>query len=201
MNLIFSGGKELAAALRQLPEAVSKNVLAGSVLAGAGIIREAAVMRCPKPGIRRRPGTVRLADSIKAVVTESTRSYVTINVGTKVKYAHLVEFGHQIVPRGESRITTASVTRVSRSGRTTTTLQRVAPDAERRALLRSALKARQGSASGFVPARPFLRPAFDETREAVIQKIGQVLGIGIEAEAKRLAVTHVETPTILSAAA
>lgn len=200
MQLTFTGGKELAAALRKLPDAVSKNLLSGAVLAGAGIIRDAAAARCPRSPLHRGKG-VRLADSIKVSVTESTRAYVTANVGTKVPYAHLVEYGHQIVPRGPNRVTVASVTTVSKSGRSRTRLQRVAPDAERRAFLRSALRERQGPSGGFVAARPFMRPAFDENREAVIRKIGEVLGVGLEAEAKRLAGPNHDAPTILSAAA
>lgn len=159
MELTFTGGKELAAALRKLPELVATEVLETAVVAGAGILREAAALRAPRPGIRRRTG-IRLADSIKVTVTEKTRSAVTVNVGTKVPYAHLVEFGHQIVPRGPGRAVSAA-------------------RANRRKVSRSA--------SGFVPARPFMRPAFDENREAIIQRIGQVMGKGIEVEARKVA--------------
>lgn len=175
MNLTFTGGKELVAALRRIPEAVAERVLAGAVMAGGGIIQEAAAAKAPRAAERRRPNTVRLGDSIQTTVTEKGRSFVTVNVGTKVKYAHLVEYGHQIVPRGPAR-RRISVTRVTKSGRVSTRFV-IDPDEKRQTR----------GAAGFVAARPFLRPAFDENRENVIRKIGEVMGAGIEAEAKRLA--------------
>jgi hypothetical protein len=119
---------------------------------------------------------VPLAASIKVSVTEKGRSFVTANVGTNVKYAHPVEYGHQIVPRGPNR-RRVSVTRVSKSGRTTTRFM-VDPD-EKRTI-------REG-ARGFVAPRPFLRPAFDENREAMINRIGDVLRKGIEIEGQKYA--------------
>lgn len=164
MNLTFTGGKELAAALRQLPAAIAQNVLEKSVVAGAEVVRASATMRCPRPTVRRRPGTLALADSIKITVTERARSFVTVNVGTKVKYAHLVEYGHQIVPRGPNRAGSESAA----MGR------------------RAARASRAVGARGFVTPKPFLRPAFDENREQMIQAIGDVMRVGIEAEAKKL---------------
>lgn len=158
MQLTFTGGKELARALRVLPDAVATDILETAVVAGAGILREAVALRAPR-GSRHHAG-VRLADSIFAKVTEHSRSYVTVNVGTNKPYAHLVEYGHQIVPRGPGRAASAERANRRRAAR---------------------------SATGFVPARPFMRPAFDENHEAMIRRIGEVMGKGIEVEARRVA--------------
>lgn len=191
MNLTFTGGKELARVLRQLPEAIAERVLSGSVLAGAGVIADAASLRAPRKSVRRRTGR-RLADSIKARVVEKARSFVTVHVGPTARYAHLVEYGHQIVARGPNR------TRVRKQVGTRLTTRRVRnlvtgdfmeADIEV-PVFKTFTGGRStplGGAIGFVPPRPFMRPAFDETHEAVIRKIGEVMEVGIEAEAKRLA--------------
>jgi HK97 gp10 family phage protein len=152
VNLTFTGGKELARALNQLPKMVAERVLEKAVTAGAELVRQSAAQLAPRPAMRRRPDTIRLGDSIKVRTTEKGPSFVTVNVGTKVRYAHLVEYGHQIVPRTSKR-------------------------GERRI----------GGRRGFVAPRPFMRPAFDENRESMIARIGDVLRTGIEAEAQALA--------------
>lgn len=182
MELRFEGGKELARALRRLPELVAQEILEQAVVVGADIIREGAAQRASWPHERRRPGTIALADSIKVTVTEKARSFVTVNVGTKVRYAHLLEYGHQIVPRGPIRETVSITTvRISKKTGKQVVSARLGLDplgkrSERRA-----------AATGVVAPRPFLRPAFDDNRERVLQRIGQVLGQGIEVEARKLA--------------
>ena len=175
MNLTFHGGKEFARFLKQLPGAISAEILETSLMAGAQIIVERAQGKCPKPAIRRRPNTVRLADSIRATTKEKDAAHAIVNVGTNVPYAHLVEYGHQIVPRGPAR-ERISVTSVGRTGRVSVRTTIVANTK------------RQGS-GGFVAPRPFLRPAFDESREEVVNRIGQVMGKEIEVTARRMADT------------
>jgi HK97 gp10 family phage protein len=187
MQLTFRGGLEMARALRQLPRAIAEEVLETAVVAGASIIRAAAAQKAPRPAERRRPGTVRLADSIKVTVTEKSHAFVTVNVGTRVPYAHLVEYGHQIIPRGKTR-ERVSITTVRISKRTgkqiVSTRFGLDPTAQMRLNDR-----RKAGARGMVAARPFLRPAFDENREAVLRRIGQVIEKGIEVHARRLAET------------
>ena len=176
MNLTFKGGKEFARFLKQLPGAVSAEILETSLMAGGQIIVARAQEKCPKPAERRRPGTVRLADSIRATLKEKDAAHAIVNVGTNVPYAHLVEYGHQIVARGPNR-GRISVTTVSRTGRVSV-----------RSVMGPAQRQTTG-ARGFVAARPFLRPAFDESREQVVSRIGQVMGKEIEAQARRMADT------------
>ena len=172
MNIVFKGGREFAKFLQKLPGAVSAEILETSLMAGGQIIAERAREKCPKPGIRRRPNTLRLADSIRATTQEKDAAHAIVNVGTNVPYAHLVEFGHQIRPRGPTRAR-ISVTSVSRTGRVSVRSVAVANTK------------REGS-GGFVGARPFLRPAFDESRDQVVQRIGQVMGKEIEVAARRI---------------
>lgn len=181
MNLTFHGGKELVRALRGLPREVRQKVLVGAMLAGGGIVQQSASDRAPRDPSPNRRRKRRLADSIKTVVTEEGPSFVAVNVMTRDPVAHLVEFGHQNVPRGPTR-RRVSITRVSKSGRSST---RFAVDpTETRTRRTGTVRGKQ-----FTPAKPFMRPAFDENREAVLRKIGEVLGVGIEAEAKRLSGT------------
>lgn len=174
MNLTFTGGREFAAFLQKLPGVISADILETSLNAGAQIIQASARDKCPKPAQRRRPGTVRLADSIRFSTVEKDAAHAIVHVGTRVPYAHLVEFGHQIVSRGPTK-RRISVTRVSAKGRVSARLE-VEPGQKH-----------TGTAGGFVAARPFLRPAFDENREAVVNRIGQVMGKQIEVVARRLA--------------
>ena len=173
MKLTFRGGKEFARVLKQLPGMVSAEILETSLMAGAEIIVARAREKCPKPAIRRRPESVRLADSIRATTKEKDAAHAIVNVGTNVPYAHLVEYGHQIVPRGPTR-ERISVTSVSRTGRVSVRSVAVA-------------NTKRQATGGFVPPRPFLRPAFDESREQLVERIGQVMGKEIEAQARRMA--------------
>lgn len=175
MNLVFTGGKEFARFLEQLPGAISAEILETGLNAGAQIILARAQEKAPKPGERRRPGTVRLADSIRISTKEKDAAHAVVVVGTNVPYARLVEFGHQIVARGPTRAK-VSVTKVSASGRVTVS----SVDADTR-------RFQTAGASGFVAARPFLRPAFDESREEVVARVGESFGKSIEQEARRLA--------------
>jgi HK97 gp10 family phage protein len=176
MELTFKGGKEFARFLQDLPGAISAEILETSLYAGAAIVLARAQEKCPQPAVRRRPGTVRLVDSLRISTVEKDAAHAIVNVGTNVPYAHLVEFGHQIVARGPTRAR-VSVTKVSASGRITVSSE-VDPDTQR---------FQTAGASGMVAARPFLRPAFDESREEVIRRVGESMGKSIEQEARRLA--------------
>lgn len=177
LNLKLEGFAEFSRALRKLPGEISAEILEMALVAGAAVVREVAAAKAPRPGIRRRPRTGRLADSIRIFPGEKDRAHAVVSVGTKVPYAHLVEFGHQIVARGPSR---TGLEGGHREDTLATVFRRVS---QRRQLLAR----RAAGAGSFVAARPFLRPAFDEQKEQVIQRIGQVLGREIESAFRRLA--------------
>lgn len=185
MSMRFEGGRELARALRELPAIVAAELLETAVLSAGGILRAAAAAKVPRGEIRRRPGTIRLADSLQVKTAELTRSQVVVEVGTKVPYAHLIEYGHQIVPRGPSRRKLSITTvRISKStGRQVVSVRTGLDPGE--AIRQRRLRG-DAPASGFVAARPFLRPAFDENTDVMLRRISEVLGKGIEFHYRRL---------------
>ena len=177
LTLKLEGFAEFARALRQLPKHISADIIESALFAGGHVIRNAAVGKAPHPEKRRRPKTVRLADSIRFFPREKDAAHAIVDVGTRVRYAHLVEYGHQIVPRGPTR-QRVSITQVSKTGRVSTRLG-VDPSVR--------TDRRTRAPQGFVAPRPFLRPAFDENRERVIRRVGQVLGQEIERAFRRMA--------------
>lgn len=185
LNLKLEGFAEFSRALRRLPNEVSGQILQTALGAGAAIIRAEAALRAPRDAARRRYNTVRLSDSIKIFAGERDAAHAVIDVGSKVRYAYLVEFGHQIVPRGPTRerfsITTVRVSK--RTGKQVISkrfgLDPTGAIGQRRA-------AGTAAVSGFVAARPFLRPAMDENRERIVATIGRTLGRDIERALRRL---------------
>jgi bacteriophage HK97-gp10 putative tail-component len=161
----FAGGKELAAALRQLPADVAGEVLESALIAGATPIRDDAAARARiRRGPRRRPETVTLASTIRIVVREREGWRAAVDVLTKTPYAHLVEFGHHLVVGGQL-------------GR-----RHVANQGPHKGKTIGG-----GHIIGHVPAYPFLRPAADENAEGSVRLIGTTLGPEIEAAFARRA--------------
>lgn len=182
----FPGAAFLLRALRQLPGDVAAMILEQAVVAGGDIVRKRAAELAPRSAIRRRPRTKPLADTIRLHVAMKDRSHVHVQVGTKTSYAHLLEYGHAIVPRGPTRKQLFSVTSVGKTGRARTRLKRLDPTEGYRRNLRRALKERRAAgAIGFVAPRPFLRPAIDETREQAVQTMARVLGRGVAVSLQR----------------
>lgn len=173
----FKGGKQLKEALEQLPKELRGEILETSLVAGADPIRvDAAARARQRRGPRRRPEDVALADSIKVFPGKRDATHAEVDVGTRKPTAHLREFGHRKVPRGPNR--------KGLDGRR----RDDTPDqAARRRQLRIALRERRATATGNVPAYPFLRPAMDERKEEALERIGQVLGKEIETAFRRLA--------------
>ena len=200
MRLRFEGGREMAQMLRSLPGIVAEQLLEKALGSAAGVLLRVARTKVPRPAERRRPRTKRLADSLRAFPVEKNRSRVVIHVGTRTPYAHLVERGHEIVARGKGR---AGLEKLSRQDKRQARLlampgprspeleaalrARTQGRAQRFQVLRSALHQRRAAgALGMVTPRPFLEPAFLETREAMVQRMGQELGQGIERAAAQL---------------
>jgi len=207
MQFKWSGGRTLARALRQLPAMVAADTLQAAVLAGAAIVRREASRRAPRPSVRRRPRTMRLALTMKVEVTEKDRAHVQVAVVTRSPYAHLVEYGHNIIGRGLGRKALRQQVKVKRAvgvrwkmrrrtkkdgtvvTRTVlkTKTRTSAPREYLRALRANLLHDRQAAGpKGRAAARPFLRPAFDETKEQVVQRMAEVAGKGIEEHWRRI---------------
>ncbi len=142
----IQGLRELSDRLHALPEALGGPVLERSVRAGAELIRADAAARAPR-------ATGKLARSIALWTLDVSRDHVSVAVGLRrLPYAHLVEFGHRMVIGGRLGARRA-IRRGPRAGQVTG----------------------GGREVGFVAARPFLRPAFDELGPTALERIGAVL--------------------------
>lgn len=177
VQMDFKGGKQLEEALLQLPKELRGPILESALIAGADPVRADAARRArQRRGPRRRPEAVQLADTIKIFPGKNDATHAEVDVGTRDPKAHLVEFGHRIVPRGPSR-------KGLEGRRRDDTPEQLA----RRRRLRTALRERRQGVTGTVPARPFLRPALDENKEESLRRTGEVLGKEIETAFRRLA--------------
>jgi HK97 gp10 family phage protein len=165
----LTGFAELAAQLKALPDNIGRNGLRAAVAAGAAEVRKQA-----KTNALAMRDTGTLARSIyqKQIREQSSLQrqvfYVGVRAGRKFKkygksgmsksseegafYGRFVEFGHFTRPRGGGRITRG---------------------AGRAAVISS-------SAVHWVPARPFLRPAFDGKKSEAIDAMAVKLRERIE---------------------
>lgn len=117
--MTVKGQKDLIAKFQQLSKVMQGKAIESALMAGALIIQNSAVQKCPvKTGNLKRSITIRI---------EKDRAYI----GTNVEYAARVEFGFS---NADSR------------GR----------------------KYNQ-------PARPYLRPAFDENKDRAKQEVAEAL--------------------------
>lgn len=191
------GLRELNDALNALPQNIAKNILRGAVNAGAAVIRKEAALRAPvyqpgkygAPDERVDPGRLKRAIYQTHAPERSSAIVQTVLVGVRqgrdqrakqrgkrvmnldAYYAKWVEFGHWYVPP-----------------RTTGT--------------RKAHRAKYAAPPGrFIPAQPFMRPAFEAKKNAAIQAIEQYLRERIPREASKLGITYaVDTGTANHAA-
>lgn len=164
--------KECQAQLARLDDAMAEEQLKAAVQAGALIIRNAAAERAPKK-------TRNLARSIHIEVIESNRVRVEVAIGTDLEYAAIHEFGGLILPKkakflaipigdlvGSPRLHDLNVA-TTRSG------QYILVDQSGRAqyLLRRSVQ---------IPARPYMRPAWDEHIDEAVGEMANVLKAGLE---------------------
>jgi HK97 gp10 family phage protein len=160
------GGPALARKLARVSDALATRMLGAAVLSGAQLIRNAAEQKAPKR-------TRTLARSIHVEPTKSTRTEAEATVGTNLEYAKIHEFGGTIVPRNAKALAVP----ISREAKLYAPrdfpgkLHVVVKDGK--AFL---VGARGGVhyallKSVTLPARPYLRPAFDEKRAAAVREI------------------------------
>jgi HK97 gp10 family phage protein len=101
VKMDFANGKQLADALRELPEAVRGEILATALVDGAEPIKEDAQAAASiHRGPRRRPEAVPLAETIRTDVEQMGKESARVAVGTNSPIAHLREFGHAQVAGG-----------------------------------------------------------------------------------------------------
>ncbi|HWO88451.1 MAG TPA: HK97-gp10 family putative phage morphogenesis protein [Gemmatimonadales bacterium] len=153
MSLRVEGLRELRQSLRELGPQMSERVLSGALRAAAADVEAEIRSRAPVASARHRRGKQpgELLRSIRTTVEWQSSEEARVSVGPRVPYGHLVEAGHAIVPRGPTR-------RGRKLGK------------EGRARLRALLKARQASgAIGRAQARPFVGPAWEATKDRVVE--------------------------------
>jgi len=153
------GGKELFAALGELPRAVERQVERKALKESAQLVRDRAKQLCPvyvqpefhfdfglslnlaAKKIKAIPGLLR--DSIRVMASKRRRkNFVSVIIGTadgwfkgRTFYGGVIEFGYRAGKR------------------------------RRRSVIKST-----GDMRREIPAKPFIRPAFDTQKEALISK-------------------------------
>jgi HK97 gp10 family phage protein len=168
MSATLTGDKELRAALNILPDRIYRKVVRQMTGKMATPIVSAAKRNLKAVQSEKARGVLAKGLRKKTKTYKADGSVVTI-VGGKfpeAAHAHLVEFGHRMVVGGTvSRLKKQwSASRSSRTG-----------------------KRGGGRVVGFVPAKPFMRPAYDATKGQAMAIAEQALRVGIEREAKKLA--------------
>jgi HK97 gp10 family phage protein len=161
-----SGLREVDAVLAKLGPALASGAMETALILAAEPTVEAAKALAPFDPDRKRKKHLR--DTIKAYTKlrksqrrslslTTSRAFAQVFVGPSASHAHLIEFGHAIVARGPDR---------DRAG------EKAARKAARAAgkKYRSPKGGRGGPVIGHVPAHPFLRPAWDSTRQQVLDR-------------------------------
>jgi HK97 gp10 family phage protein len=190
--VILEGWKELETKLLGLSAKIAKNVLRTSVYAGAAVMKEAVKAKAPLLtgktwGIHQPAGTLKRSIIVKHIPEQSglyQQTYkVTVKQGKRYQgqgkkqnrsqdafYARWVEHGHWYVPPNPN----------SSNGSTPLNpVQHKANWKEHRS------KAKNGSEAKWIPAHPFMRPAWDATNMQSLEVIKTRMGQKIEEEAAK----------------
>lgn len=180
VSMKVEGLAALEQALRQLPDKIAKNALRGAVYSGAKIIRDEARIMAPRYSGRVSknhppPGTLKRSIITKHIPEQSGRErqtfFVTVRSGKRYRnqgkkgnlsqdafYWRWVEFGHRVAP----------------------------PNSRKNGRLRRASQP-TGQSVIYVPARPFMRPAFEARKYRAVETIKTYLLKRIDAEARQVA--------------
>jgi hypothetical protein len=154
-DVTIKGIPELARALDHLEAAARAEALAHAATAGALVVRDA--VRVPV-GHEHLSRGVHLAQQLAIKVTVREDTHVSAAVGFFGRtVAALVEFGHLLVKGGKLRAG-------RRKRKATVTV---------------------GHVIGHVPAHPFLRPAFDSSKEEAQQAMAAALWADLSAAGTR----------------
>jgi HK97 gp10 family phage protein len=153
--------KKMRHAMNQLPKAVFKRQVRNAVKKAITPMKKRAQQLAPK-----KSGLLKRSISSKTKTYKNTGNVVGMIGGGP--HAHLVEFGHRIVTGG-----TAARISGKRRGKSDAATNKA--------------NTGKGSVVGFVPGRPFLRPAFIETKNESASIYRERILIGIDTEAKKLA--------------
>jgi HK97 gp10 family phage protein len=177
----FNGLDSLDRALNELGAELKSEILATALRRAARPFLRRARQLAPR-GTKPKKESKRLANSIRTSSLPKGRrerfemaGAAGIRAGARAPHAHLVEYGHAIVPRGPSidHATEARMKKLRSQARA------AGPNADEflESLRQRALKykvprrRRGGAAIGHVRPHPFMRPAWDSSRAAVVRSI------------------------------
>ena len=179
LSFEITGDTELARALQGLPSRISKEAAFAALVEALLPVVDAAKARAPVES-----GDLR--NSIGFTIKRYTKSKILLGLvgplrgyGTggrePANYAHNVEYGHRIAQGGK--------------------LDRVDGRKVQRGVFESA-----GTLAGYVAPRPFLRPAWDETKQHTLATLARVFGEKMLAEVRRRKSTRRSVRTVEAAA-
>lgn len=155
----MSGFDELGKVLRTLPERMEKNVYQSAVLKGANEMKKAFRDATPSGPGKHDAGHGRDNFKVKKIRADKTGASYVLHSG-KAFWLYFREYGRGVV-----------ATKVKKSGKAG-----VLSDGN--TVFGKSVKAQ--------PARPTIRPAFDNNWERVFKVIGLALSTGLLREAKKL---------------
>jgi len=171
MNVSLSGFKQLERKLNELPKRIRRKVLSQSLRAGAKIIQAEAKARVPKDtgelrrSIKVRVGKVKNRGDVKIIVITGAGDFK----GDQY-YGAFVEYGYR---RGKRSAGVASLQKAKSSTK----------DSGKKAAIQAKLD--KADDRQMVPARPFMRPAFDTKKNEAQRAITVRMVEGIVKEAKQ----------------
>ena len=183
----LQGFAELAAGLRELPNKVARTILSKAVSAGALVVQQEMVKNAEairdtgtlarsiyRKYIREQSGPEKKVFFVAPRQGKKFQKMGKKQISKDAYYARWLEFGHFTRPPG-THLNKQGLTRANKIGR----------KSNRGGVDNAALADQvQSGTVKWVPAQPFMRPAFDVKREASIDAMRQVLAAGITQAAK-----------------
>ena len=166
------GLKELHAMLQQLPVRIERNIMRGAIRAGANVFRDAARQAAPvDDGDLKR--------SIKTSSSKVTKGKVTVNVGTDLYYARMVEFGtaSYYTGKGKSVGGPYKIPKRLKSGKI--------GKRTKKALKFGSVIVNSVTHPGIRP-KAFMRPAFDNSSNAAVAKFAEYVAARLDKEVRKL---------------
>lgn len=161
MTIQLEGFKELDRALKQLPKGVARKVINSANVSGAGIIRTQARRNLVQVIKNIDEGTAETLKGIVSRKTDQTAFSIQHSVGATTREFNVNFFETGTKPH---KITTSNPSGLGRG---------------------DAFFGRSVEHPGQA-MRPWLRPAFDSSKNKVVKKIGDRLWAGIKREAAKL---------------
>lgn len=166
------GTEELVRKFRQMGEAAQGVSLLRAVGAGSQIILRAVKENILKQGLWR---TRTLSRSVHREVTERTSTRAAVEIGTNLEYARIHEFGGTITAR-QGKYLAIPVGSYKGSPRQYGDLRPVKTKGGALILMDATGTAQYVlKRSVEIPTRPYMRPAFDEKKDAAVREVGEVL--------------------------